>query len=146
MALMVTLILLCFPGITSALDVQRDVLDNGLVVLHAEKDSLPIVMVTIVIRASLMDERAEKAGLANLTATMLTEGTKNRSAEQISEEIEFIGASIGASVNDDYTIITLSVLKKDIEKGFDIVSDILLNPEFPEEDLKNKKRLIKGTL
>jgi zinc protease len=49
-------------------------------------------------------------------------------------------------VDSDFTTITLSVLKKDIEKGFEIFSDILLNPTFPEEEVKRNKELIKGSL
>ena len=77
---------------------------------------------------------------------MLNEGTKNRTSQQISEEIEFIGGSVGASADDDYTMVSLSVLKKDIETGFELLSDILLNPTFPEEELSIKKRLIAGSL
>jgi len=129
-----------------ALDIKRTVLPNGLTVLHVERHNLPIVMVTLLVKASPLDESPDKAGLANLTAELLTEGTKKRKATDISEEIEFIGASLGASVDSDYTLITLSVLKKDIAKGFELFSDIALNPTFPEEEIKRNKELIKGSL
>ncbi|MEW6675803.1 MAG: pitrilysin family protein [Nitrospirota bacterium] len=129
-----------------ALDVKRTVLPNGLTVLHSEKHNLPIVMITLLVKASPLNEPKEKAGLANLTVELLTEGTKNRKSNDISEEIEFIGASLDASVNDSYTTVTLSVLKKDINKGFELFSDILLNPVFPEEEIERKKELIKGSL
>jgi zinc protease len=129
-----------------ALDIKRTVLPNGLTVLHVERHNLPIVMVTLLVKASPLDEPPEKAGLANLTAELLTEGTKKRKATDISEEIEFIGASLGASADSDYTLITLSVLKKDIEKGFELFSDIVLNPTFPEDEIIRNKDLIKGSL
>jgi len=129
-----------------ALDVKRTVLPNGLVVLHSEKHSLPVVMVTLLVKASQLNEPQGKAGLANLTAKLLTEGTKNRKSIEISDEIEFIGASLDASAGSDYTTITLSVLKKDINKGFDLFSDILLNPVFPQEEIDRKTELIKGFL
>lgn len=129
-----------------ALDIRRTVLPGGLTVLHVERHNLPIVMITLLVKASPLDETPDKAGLANLTAELLTEGTKKRKATDISEEIEFIGASLGASVDSDYTLITLSVLKKDIEKGFGLFSDIALNPTFPEEEIKRNKELIKGSL
>lgn len=129
-----------------ALDIKRNVLPNGLTVLHVERHNLPIVMVTLLVKASPLDESPDKAGLANLTAELLTEGTKKRKATDISEEIEFIGASLDASVDSDYTTITLSVLKKDIEKGFEVFSDILLNPTFPDEEIRRNKELIKGSL
>ncbi|MEW6213992.1 MAG: pitrilysin family protein [Nitrospirota bacterium] len=125
---------------------KRTVFQNGLIVLHSEKHSLPIVMVTLIVKASPLNEPKEKAGLANLTAELLTEGTKNRKSADISEEIEFIGASLGASAGSDYTSITLSVLKKDINKGFDLFSDILLNPVFSQYEIERKRELIKGSL
>jgi zinc protease len=129
-----------------ALDIKRTVLPNGLTVLHVERHNLPIVMVTLLVKASPLDEPPEKAGLANLTAELLTEGTKKRKATDISEDIEFIGASLDASADNDYTLVTLSVLKKDIEKGFELFSDIVLNPTFPEDEIARNKDLIKGSL
>ncbi|MDI6890718.1 MAG: pitrilysin family protein [Thermodesulfovibrionales bacterium] len=129
-----------------ALDVKRTVLPNGLIVLHSEKHSLPIVMVTLLVKASPLNEPKDKAGLSNLTAELLTEGTKHRNSLEISEEIDFIGASLDASANNDYTTLTLSVLKKHVEKGFDIFSDILLHPTFPQQEIDRKKERIKGFL
>jgi len=129
-----------------ALDINKKILPNGLTVLHSEKHNLPIIMVTMVVKAGALDEPKEKAGLAYLTADLLDEGTKNRKSSQISEEVEFIGAGLGASANSDYTTITLSVLKKDVEKGFELFSDIILNPVFPQEELDRKRERIKGSL
>lgn len=129
-----------------ALNVERRVLDNGLVVLHSESRNLPLVMVTMIVKASPLDEPKEKAGLAHLVSELLDEGTKTRESVQISDEIEFIGASIGLSTESDYIKISLSVLKKDVEKGFDLFSDILLNPIFLQEELERKKELIIGAL
>lgn len=119
---------------------------NGMTVLHVERNALPIISITLLIKASLLNEDPEKSGLANLTASMLQEGTTKRKSTEISEEIEFLGASLGVSVNRDYTTLTMSILKKDLHKGFEIFSDILTNPSFPETEIKRKKELIKGSL
>lgn len=129
-----------------ALDIKKKVLANGLTLLHSEKHSLPLVMMTMIVKAGMTDEPAEKAGLANLAAALLAEGTKARTSKVISEEVEFIGASLGTSSGGDYTVVSLSVLKKDIEKGLELFSDIILNPAFPEEELDRKRELIKGYL
>ncbi|MBI4684087.1 MAG: insulinase family protein [Nitrospirae bacterium] len=129
-----------------ALDVQKRVLNNGLTVLHSEKHNIPIIMVTMIVKASPLNEPQEKAGLSNLVAELLDEGTKTKKSSDISEEIEFIGASIGASAGSDYTTITLSVLKKDVQKGFELFSDIIQNPAFLQEELERKRELIKGSL
>jgi zinc protease len=142
-----TLQFLFFPySSAEALDVKRRTLPNGLKVIHAERSYLPIVVMNLVIMASPLNEPEEKAGLAHLTSAMLTEGTKKRSSSEISDEIEFLGTSLSASTNSDYTTLSLSILKKDIEKGFEIFSDVLINPTFPEEELKRQKELLKGSL
>lgn len=129
-----------------ALDVKRTVLPSSLVLLHSENHGLPVVMITLIVKAGQMQEQKEKAGLANLAAELLTEGTKNRTSKEISEETDFIGASLDVSAGSDYTTLTLSVLKKDIQKGFDLFSDILLNPAFTQSEIERKKSIIKGSL
>lgn len=129
-----------------ALDVKRMTLENGLTLMIVERHNLPVVKVNIGINAGNLHEPEEKAGLANLTASLLTEGTKNRTSQQISEEIEFVGGSVGASGGDDYINASLSVLKKDTDLGFELLSDIILNPVFPEDELNKKRERIKAGL
>lgn len=145
-SLVIFIICISFAAELYALDVKKSVLDNGLTVLQSEKHNLPVVMVTMIIKTSMLDESKEKTGLAHLTADLLDEGTKTRKASEIREEIEFIGASLNASAGSDYITITLSVLKKDIDKGFELFSDIILNPVFSQEEINRKKELIKGAL
>lgn len=138
--------ILTLQGLSYGIDIKRTVLPNGLTVLHVERHNLPIVTVSLLIKASPFNEPVEKAGLANLTSELITEGTKKRKASDISEEIEFIGASLDSSTGSDFSTLSLSVLKKDLEKGIEIFSDVLLNPTFPEEEIKRKKDLIIGSL
>lgn len=146
-ALFILLCLCCAPLSNSyALDVKRDALDNGLTLLVVERHNLPMITVTLGIKAGSLIEPGEKSGLANLTASLLTEGTTNRTGRQISEEIEFVGGSLGAGGGSDYITVHLSVLKKDLSLGFDLLSDIILNPSFPEDEMKKKVKRIKGSL
>lgn len=144
--LILNILFFVFSIEASALEVKKDTLPNGLKVIHIERHNLPIVIVNLTIKASPLNEEDEKAGTAYLTSAMLTEGTKNRTSSEISEEIEFLGASFSPSINSDYSTLSLSVLKKDIQKGFELFSDVLLNSTFPEEELKRKKELLKGSL
>jgi len=129
-----------------AFEAKRTVLPNGLTVLQSENHNLPIVMITLMVKAGQSHEPKEKAGIANLAAALLTEGTKTRASKEISEEIDFIGASLNASAGNDSTSITLSVLKKDVDKGFELFSDVLLNPVFPQTEIEREKDLVKGLL
>jgi zinc protease len=135
-----------FVRAANALEIKRERLPGGLTVLYVERHELPIVMATLLVKASPLEEDTVKAGTAYLTAKMLNEGTAGRKAADISQEIEFIGGSLETSTNNDFTTISLSVLKKDVEKGFDLFSDVVLHPSFPADELARKKELVKGAL
>ena len=145
-ALIINCALLIISSSSHALDVKRKVLDNGLTLLIVERHNLPVVKVSVGINAGNLHEPEEKAGLANLTAGLLAEGTKSRTSRQISEEIEFVGGSVGASGGDDYVNASFSVLKKDVDLGFKLLADIILNPVFPEDELNKKRERIKAGL
>jgi len=122
---------------------KRIVLDNGMVLLLSERHELPVVNVNMAIRAGGLNEPADKPGLAELTASLLTQGTENRSAGQISSEIDFIGGSLGVSGGDDFVTASLRVLSKDIRTGLDLLSDVLLHPVFDQKEID---RQVKETL
>ncbi len=125
---------------------EREILPNNMVLLHAERKALPIVTIVMAVRAGSVVEPSNKAGLAYLTAALLNEGTNKRTSRQISEAIEFVGGSLSASAGADYTTISLTVLKKDIDLGFDLLSDILMNPAFNDDEIKRKKRITRNWL
>lgn len=120
---------------------ERETLPNGMVVLHAGRHSVPMVSVVMAVKAGSISEPSAKAGLAYLTAALLTEGTLKRTSREISEAIEFVGGSLSASAGADYTTVSLTVLKKDIELGFDLLSDIVRHPAFREEEVARKKKI-----
>jgi zinc protease len=142
--LTVLLLLILLPGSAWArLEISREVLPDGLTLLVAEKHNLPLVRVNVCVQAGTIVEPPEKAGLANLTASLLPEGTKSRTSVQISEAIDFMGASLASSGDNDFVTVTLSLLKKDIDQGFEILSDVLQNPAFIDEEVqKHKKRIV----
>jgi zinc protease len=113
-------------------------LPNGLVWLFSEQHGLPLVTMQVTIKAGVLRDPPGKAGLANLTTLLLLQGTKQRSATQIAEELDFLGAKLSASGSDDYALISFTVLKKDLEAGLDLFRDVLLNPAFPASEVKQK--------
>lgn len=122
---------------------KRIVLDNGMILLLSEKHDIPMVTVNMAIRAGSMAEPGDKPGLASITASLLTQGTTRRSATQISNEIDFVGGSLSVSGGDDFASASLRVLKKDLRTGFDLLSDVLLNPVFDQKEIDRK---VKETL
>lgn len=140
-------LLFLYTGAEAEEKPKRVVLKNGIVLLLQERHSIPTVIVNVKIRAGSIYEPEELAGLANLTAELLTEGTKTRAAKQISEEIDFVGGSIGTSANLDYAAASLSILKKDITLGLDLLSDILMNPAFDEKEIERiRSHVITGII
>lgn len=125
---------------------KRIVLENGMVLLLSERHTIPSVTINMLIKAGQVSEPPDKAGLAHITAGLLTEGTKKRSSSQIAEEIEFVGGGIGASGGDDSASVNLTILKKDLDLGLDILADILLNPVFSEEEIIRKVRETKASI
>jgi zinc protease len=144
--LILSVALFCMASSAVALDIKKEILPNGLRIIHVERHELPIVMATLLIKASPLQEDPQKAGTAYLTGKMLTEGTAKRKSFDISHQIDYIGASLETSVNGDYTTVSLSILKKDIETGFDIFSDIVCSPSFHADELARRKTQLAGAL
>ncbi len=93
-------------------------------------------------------EPADMPGLASLTATMLREGTKTRSSEQIAEQTAQLGATVTASsgFGSSATVINASGLSDNFEQWFGIANDILLSPTFPNVELNRLKARLKVQL
>lgn len=108
----------------------REKLPNDLVWLYAEATELPLISIQLLIKAGVLWEPPKKAGLANLTAQLLLSGTKTRSAAQIAQELDFLGAKLSAGGGDDYATLSLTLLKKDLARGLELFKDVLLNPVF----------------
>jgi zinc protease len=85
-------------------------------------------------------------GLANLTAELLTRGTATRTAPQIDGAIEFVGGSLEANAGRDGITVSLSVLKKDLTLGFDLLAEVLRTPAFPQEDFDRKVKSIQAAI
>ncbi len=86
----------------ASLEINEFFLSNGVKVLHVERQNLPVVTMSILVKASPRDEEPSKAGLAWMTARLLTDGTTTKKGPEISEEIEYLGASLGTSVSSDF--------------------------------------------
>lgn len=120
-------------------------LKNGLTVLLMEQREIPIVSFSFIVKAGSTADPAGKEGLAGLTASLIRKGTKTRTADQLSAELDFIGGQLGAGADYDYTGGRAEFLKKDLAKGLDLLTDALLNPTFPAEEVtKLLKQSIDG--
>lgn len=116
------------------------VLDNGLTVILVENNKLPKVSYRIFVDNDPVLEK-DAAGYLDMTGELLSKGTKTRTKAQIDEQVDFLGASLFSDANG----VSGSCLSKHSDKLLAIMSDVLLNPAFPEEELdKAKKRAESG--
>ncbi|HEU5464865.1 MAG TPA: pitrilysin family protein [Candidatus Binatia bacterium] len=121
---------------------KRAVLNNGLILLSSQQPALPMVSIELLIDAGSRHEPAEQAGLANLTARLLTQGTQKRTATQISEALDFMGASLSTSASEDVASVSMTLLKKDLASGLELLADILSRANFPPPEIDRQKQAV----
>ena len=116
-------------------------LDNGMTVWYVQNEMVPLMSLKIVFNRGAYVDPADKSGLSSFTASMLKEGANGRTAQQISDDIEFIGATLTPNVTQDATSLTLQVLTQFFDRGLDIVSDIWLKPDFTQESFDRLQKI-----
>ena len=113
---------------------RRFVLSNGLKVRLVEYHRLPIVALHLVLDAGGVHDPSDRPGLASFTAAMVTEGTRTRSATQISDEVGFIGANLSAGAGFDAAFVSGTALSRHLPKLLELMADVTVNPAFPPQD------------
>lgn len=114
-------------------------LKNGLRVIVVERKNVPLVTAQLLIKSGGEVDPANLAGAADMTAELLTKGTKTRTATQIAQEIEFLGGSIESGAAWDASNITVRVMSDKLDKAAAIMADAALNPTFAQEEIDRYK-------
>ncbi len=140
-------LLLALPTLGAApLPAHRVVLPEGPVLLVAERPAIPLVIVRVYLPAGSAFDPPDAPGLANLTAEMLSRGTAQRTGPALDEAIEFVGGSLESGAGRDGATVTLSVLRKDLGLGLDLLFEVLTQPAFPEAELGRKVKEIQAAI
>ena len=134
------------PGHAADIFPTKFTTTNGMTVLVLEQHFLPIVEIHALIKAGSAQDPPEKAGLANLVASLLDEGTTTRSSRQLAEQIDFVGGSLAVQADEDFTTASARTLKKDIDLGFTLLADILQRPAFPKQEFERVRSQILGEI
>jgi zinc protease len=118
--------------------------ENGLrvfVATDADPDhAQPSVSIELLLPgAGSASDPAGKPGVADMTASLLTEGTEKRSAQDIASAIDFVGGTLDANASEDCTTIEASVVKKDFDQAMDLLSDVTLHANFPALELERRR-------
>jgi zinc protease len=117
-------------------------LKNGLTIVLEEDHKLPTIAFTMWIRPGQLADPSDLPGLASFTAGMLREGTQKRTSEQIAREVDSLGATLDATsrFGTSYTSVNASGLITDTAKILDLMSDVVLRPNFPASELAKFKQ------
>ena len=114
-------------------------LANGLRVIVAHSTQLPLVTADLTIKTGGWADPKGLSGAAGMTADMLTEGTKSRSARQIAQQTESLGANLESSASLEASSVTLNVMADKLAASIPIMADVARNPAFAAEELERQR-------
>ena len=118
--------------------IEKTKLSNGLDVWMVEQKELPIVALNLVLRSGQANEPDDRTGLANMTATLLDDGTKTRSAVDITNQLQALGVGgINAGSGWDSTNVSMQTLSRNLDAALDIYADVIMNPAFPDKEVES---------
>jgi zinc protease len=124
-----------FPTIATA------TLSNGLKVYLAQRSDVPLVNFNLMVDAGYAADHQGILGTASLAMNMVDEGTKTRTALQISDALQRYGAQLGTGSNVDMSTVFLSTLKEKMDSSLVLFADVVLNPSFPQSDFDRLMKL-----
>lgn len=123
-----------------------DTLSNGIKLWGITQSELPLVQYSLIIKGGHVLDDMNKAGLASLVATMLNEGTRNKTPEELEDAIGLLGASIRFSADNEDISVNVSTLSRNYEKTVELVREMLLEPRWDEEQFELAKSRVINTL
>lgn len=115
-------------------------LSNGMKVLLASRHDTPLIEFRLLLEGGGVSDPADREGLASFAMGMLDEGTANRSAQQIAEEEERLGANLWASSSLDAATVGLSSLRDKLDPSLDLFADVIRHPAFPQDNFARMKQ------
>jgi len=115
-------------------------LPNGLRVIVIERHETPLITAQLLIKNGGEVDPSELAGLADMTADLLTKGTQSRDATRIAQEIESLGGSLEAGARWDSSFATVSVMSSKIQQAMEILADVVRHPTFKSEEVERLRQ------
>lgn len=128
-----------FPEATFP-ELERATLSNGLEVVLASRPTVPLVQFDLLVNAGYASDQTSVSGTASLAMNAMDEGTRSRTALEISDQLDNLGATLATSSNLDQSTVSLSVLSSAVEEALPIYADVILNPIFPEAEVERLKK------
>jgi zinc protease len=120
-------------------------LPNGLQVVAVLHHEQPVVSMRLLVRAGTASDPKGKLGLAHLTASLLDQGTTTKSAQEMNDEVDFIGGEMGAGAGTDLTFVNMIVMKDSFEHGLRMLSDMTRHPAFSSREIdRQRQQMLSG--
>lgn len=119
----------------------RTTLANGITVIAVENPAADIISGRLFIQAGSRYEPDQHAGVLNLVSALLTRGTQRLSSLEIAEQVESVGASLGADATPDYSLLSFKTVSADFLDILALTAEILREPSFPASEVELEKRL-----
>jgi zinc protease len=126
--------------------IQRTVLENGTILLTRRIPTSPMVYIQMYSLGGLSTEDAQTNGIGNLTMRSLMRGTKTRDARQIAEFFDSIGGDMGTVCGNNTWAWDATCLTRDFDKAIEAYADVVNNPAFPEDQIKDMKRRVTAAI
>lgn len=133
-------------GVTTLRSYKEATLTNGLKVLFLPDTTLPALSMGLLIKSGASSDPEGRSGLSSLVSDLLDQGTKRRNANQIAEELGRMGASFGASVDYDYTYLSLSGLSVSAPALLSNFAEIATGPSFPDAEIARIKKQTQASI
>ena len=121
---------------------KKHVLENGLTIIGEEIPYVKSISLGVWINAGSRIEDEEISGVSHFIEHMLFKGTRNRTSKQIASEIDNLGGQINAFTSKECTCYYVKLLDSHIDIGIDVLSDMILNSKFNEDDLDKERSVI----
>jgi len=122
--------------------IQLTTLPNGVAVISEQMPHVRSVAVGVWVNAGSRNEGVPQNGISHFIEHMLFKGTENRSAEDIARQVDSIGGHLDAFTSKELVCFNAKTLDEHLPQGFDIISDLVLNPLFREDDIEKEKGVI----
>ena len=126
--------------------VEKSRLENGVEVWTVERRQVPVVSMWLVLNLGATAAPPSEFGLADFTSSLLEEGAAGKSALELSDELDFLGANYSSSTNFDATRLTLSVPRARLDEALKVFADMVLRPDFRPDDIERVKKKLRTSL
>jgi predicted Zn-dependent peptidase len=123
-------------------NIRREVLPNGLTVITEEMEHIRSISIGIWVKTGSRDEDLQWNGISHFVEHMVFKGTQHRSAEEIARQVDSIGGNIDAFTAKECVSFSMKVLDEHLPIALDVLSDLVLNPVFQEQDITRERGVI----